>query len=36
MSVLSEIERNKNPKTRKARKVTRKHKITNDIDIPSN
>ena len=34
MLVLSEIERNKDPKTRKARKVTRKYKITNAIDIP--
>ena len=35
MSILSEIERNKDPKTRKARKVIRKYKITNGIDIPS-
>ena len=35
MSILCEIERNKNPKTRKARKVIRKYKITNVIDIPS-
>ena len=35
MLVLSEIERNKDPKTRKARKVIRKYKITNVIDIPS-
>ena len=35
MSILSEIERNKDPKTRKARKVIRKYKITNVIDIPS-
>ena len=30
-----EIERNKDPKTRKARKVIRKYKITNVIDVPS-
>ena len=35
MSILSEIERNKDPKTRKARKVIRKYKITNVIDIPN-
>ena len=35
MSIPSEIERNKDPKTRKARKVIRKYKITNAIDIPS-
>ena len=35
MSILSEIERNKDPKTRKARKVIRKYKITRVIDIPS-
>ena len=35
MSIVSEIERNKDPKTRKARKVIRKYKITNGIDIPS-
>ena len=35
MFVLSEIERNKDPKTRKARKVVRKYKNTNVIDIPS-
>ena len=35
MSILSEIERNKDPKTRKARKVIRKYKVTNVIDIPS-
>ena len=35
MSILSEIERNKDPKTRKARKVIRKYKITKVIDIPS-
>ena len=34
MSIHSEIGRNKDPKTRKARKVTRKYKITNAIDIP--
>ena len=35
MSILSEIERTKDPKTRKARNVVRKYKITNVIDIPS-
>ena len=35
MSILSEIEKNKEPKTRKARKVIRKYKIRNVIDIPS-
>ena len=35
MSILSEIERNKDPKTRKAKKVIRKYKIANVIDIPS-
>ena len=35
MSILSEIEKNKNPKTRKARMVIRKYKITNVIVIPS-
>ena len=35
MSILSKIERNKDPKTRKARKVIRKYKITSAIDIPS-
>ena len=35
MSILSETERNKVPKTRKARKVIRKYKITNAVDIPS-
>ena len=35
MSILSEIERNKDPKTRKARKVIRKYKITSANDIPS-
>ena len=35
MSILSEIGRNKDPKTRKARNVIRKYKITNVIDIPS-
>ena len=34
MSIISEIERNKDPKTRKARKVIRKYKIRNTIDIP--
>ena len=35
MSILSEIESNKDPITRKARKVIRKYKLTNVIDIPS-
>ena len=35
MSILSEIERNIDPKTRKARNVIRKYKIKNVIDIPS-
>ena len=35
MSILCEIDRNKDPKTRKARKVIRKYKITNAIYIPS-
>ena len=35
MSILSEIERNKDPKTRKARKVIRKYKIRSAIDIQS-
>ena len=35
MQILSIIERNKDLKTRKARKVIRKYKITNAIDIPS-
>ena len=35
MSILSEIERNKDPKTRKARKAIRKYKITSANDIPS-
>ena len=35
MSILHKIERNKDPKTRKARKVRRKYKIPNFIDIPS-
>ena len=34
MSILSEIERIKDPKTRKASKVFRKYKITNATDIP--
>ena len=33
--MLSEIERNKDPNTRKARKVIRKYKITSANDIPS-
>ena len=35
MSILSKIERNKDPKTRKARKLIGKYKITNAIDIPN-
>ena len=35
MSILSEIERSKDPKIRKARKVIRKYKITSANDIPS-
>ena len=35
MSILRKIERNKDRKTRKARKVIGKYKITNVIDIPS-
>ena len=35
MSILSKIEKNKDSKTRKARKVIRKYKIRNAIDIPS-
>ena len=35
MSILIEIERNKDPKTRKARKDVRKYKITSANDIPS-
>ena len=35
MSMLSEIERNKDSKTRKARKVIRKYKITNATANPS-
>ena len=35
MSLLSKIEGDKNPKTRKARKVIRKYKITSANDIPS-
>ena len=34
MPILSEIERNKDPKTRKTSKVIRKYKTTNLIDIP--
>ena len=34
MSTLSEIERNKDPQTRNARKVIRKYKIASAIDIP--
>ena len=35
MSILSEIKRNKDPETRKARQVIRKYTITNAIDIPN-
>ena len=35
MSIISEIERDKDQKTRKARGVIRKYKITNANDIPS-
>ena len=35
MPIFSKLGRNKNLKTRKARKVIRKYKITNAIDIPS-
>ena len=35
MSILSKIERNKDPKTRKARNVIRTYKITNAIDVLS-
>ena len=35
MLILSEIERSKDPKIRKARKVIRKYKITSANDIPS-
>ena len=35
MLILSETERNKDPKRRKARKVIRIYKITNAIVIPS-
>ena len=35
MLILGKIERNKDPKTRKARKVIRKYEITITIDIPS-
>ena len=33
--VLSKIDRNKDPKTRKPRKVIRKYRIKNVIDIAS-
>ena len=36
MSILSEIEWNKDPKTRKARKVIRKYNITSANNIPNN
>ena len=35
MSILNEIERNKDPKARKDRKVIRKYKTTSTNDIPS-
>ena len=35
MSILDEMEKNKDPKTRKARKVIRKSKLRNFIDITS-
>ena len=35
MLILSEIERNKDPKTTKTRIAVRKYKITNVIDISS-
>ena len=35
MFIFSETDRNKDPQTRKARKVIIKYKITNVIDIPS-
>ena len=35
MSILSKIERKKDSKTRKVRKIIRKYKITSAIDIPS-
>ena len=35
MLILGQIEMNKDPKVRKARKVIKKHKITKVIDIPS-
>ena len=35
MSILSKTERNKDPKTRKARKVIRKYKFTGANEIPS-
>ena len=35
MSILSETKRDKDTKTRKARKVIRKYKITSDNDIPN-
>ena len=35
MAILNKIEKSKDPKTRKARKVVRKYKITNANDIPS-
>ena len=34
MLILSEIDRNKDPKTRKVREVIRRYKSTNDINIP--
>ena len=35
MSILCEIERNKDSKTRKGREVIRKYKIASDNNIPS-
>ena len=35
MSILSKIERKKDSKARKVRKIIRKYKITSAIDIPS-
>ena len=35
MLILSKIKRNKDSKRRKARKIIRKYKVTNAIDIPN-
>ena len=35
MLILSKIKRNKDSKRRKARKIIRKYKVTNSIDIPN-